>query len=98
MIENKKSKKATKIKSVKSKAIKIETKPEAEAVDTIETAIKCEDVENKFLHVKVGNENRPASDEDINTVQAQIEELLTDHDIRCLVYVSHHAVDIRVVK
>lgn len=54
-------------------------------------------VEGKFLHVKVGDKDRPADQSDIDLITGQMEELLEKYKVRCLVFVTHHAVDINVI-
>ena len=54
-------------------------------------------VENKFLHIKVGTESRPASPEDLEQIEEQVKKLLGDNDITCAVFITHHAVDITVI-
>jgi len=52
---------------------------------------------DSFVHVKVGNDDLPATDADIQNVDEQLTELFEDNNVNCLLYVSHHAVDIKVV-
>lgn len=54
-------------------------------------------VEGKFLHIKVGDKNMPAEDADIERIRTMIEGLLEDNKVKCLVFVTHHAVEINVL-
>ena len=54
-------------------------------------------VEGKFLHIKVGDKNMPAEDTDIERIRTMIEGLLEDNKVKCLVFVTHHAVEINVL-
>jgi hypothetical protein len=76
------SKKTTK-KTVKSKNIEI---------------TKFDDLEGKFLHVKVGSSEFPASEEHINNIQNQIVDLLEKNNVNCLVFVTHHAVSMDIIE
>jgi hypothetical protein len=54
-------------------------------------------LEGKFLLVKVGNENRPANDEDLKDLSEKIDNVLKNNNINCAVLVTHHAVDINII-
>lgn len=53
-------------------------------------------IEGRFIHIKVGNELRPATDQDIASVEEKISEIIESNKIKCIVFVTHHAVDIHV--
>jgi len=58
-----------------------------------------EDLNGRFLHIKVGDRDRPASEEDIIEVRDSVDDLFKEHGIdNCIVYVSHHAVQIEVIR
>ena len=59
---------------------------------------KFEDLEGKFLHVKVGHENRPATSEDIISIQKQLIELFEKNKINCLTFVTHHAISMGIIE
>ena len=59
---------------------------------------KFEDIENKFLLVKVGNEDSPATDDDIKNVQDKLIDLLERNKINCLIFVTHHRVNIEIIE
>jgi hypothetical protein len=84
-----KSKKTTKKKTENKKEI---TTPK-EAI-----APKFTDVEGKFLHVKVGDANRPSTDDDIKLIQEQLTELFDKNNVDCLLFVTHHAIEIDIIE
>lgn len=59
---------------------------------------KFKDLEGKFLHVKVGDEERPATNEQIESIQEQIIDLFERNNINCLLFVTHHAVEIDIIE
>ena len=59
---------------------------------------KFEDLEGKFLLVRVGNDKRPAEDSDILDIESKLTKLLEDNDVKCLTFVTHHAVDIMLIE
>ena len=84
-----KSKKTTKKKTVSKKET---TTPKAVTIQ------KFEDVEGKFLHVKVGDANRPATDDDIKLIQEQLTELFKKNNVDCLLFVTHHAIEVDIIE
>lgn len=60
--------------------------------------ILYKDLQDSFIHIKVGNEQEPSNDEDINQIEAKITKLFEDNDVNCMVFVTHHAVDIRLIE
>ena len=59
---------------------------------------KFKDLEGKFLHVKVGHENRPATVEDIESIQQQLVALFERNNVNCLTFVTHHAVEMDIIE
>ena len=57
-----------------------------------------EDLEGKFLHVKVGHEHRPAEVEDIESIKEQLLALFEKNNVNCLLFVTHHAVDMDIIE
>ena len=55
------------------------------------------DIENKFILVQVGTQENPADNDEINTIRDGVEKFLTDNNINCLVYVTSHRVDMKVL-
>ncbi len=84
-----KSKKTTKKKTVGKKEI---TTPKEVTIP------KFEDVEGKFLHVKVGDANRPSTDDDIKLIQEQLTELFEKNNVDCLLFVTHHAIEVDIIE
>jgi hypothetical protein len=106
----KKKKKKTKQKKVERTIwqlgpIKKDTKGDIDNIDNIDNIenkisdIKLFDIEGKFLHIRVGDTQRPIDDKEIQEVTAQIDDLLKNNGVKnCIIYVSHHAIFIDVVK
>jgi hypothetical protein len=59
---------------------------------------KFDDLEGKFLHVKVGDYDHPASIATINDIQEKIVDLFNDRGVDCLVFVTHHAVSMKIIE
>ena len=60
--------------------------------------IDCPDLENKFLLIRVGDNHRPASEEDISDFSDRLEAMFNDNGINCLAFVTHHAVSIEIIR
>lgn len=56
------------------------------------------DIEGKMVVIKVGTEENPASDNDIKNIEEKINELLNRFDVKCLAFVTHHAVDVQIIR
>lgn len=84
-----KSKKTTKKKTVDKKEI---TTPKEVTIQ------KFEDVEGKFIHVKVGDPARPSTDEDIKLIQEQLTKLFDKSNVDCLLFVTHHAMEVKIIE
>ena len=58
-----------------------------------------EDIDGKFIHVKVGDHQYPATEDMIKDVREDIETLFKNNGVdNCVVYVSHHAIRIDVIR
>ncbi len=55
-------------------------------------------IEGKFLHVKVGNKDRPADEPDLKDIEEKLDKLLKDNNINAAVFVTHHAVEIGIIE
>jgi hypothetical protein len=79
---------------VKEKDIKKRTA--ATKIKDVEKEISpsISDLEGKFLLVKVGNKENPASNEDISDIEKKLIALFTKNNVNCLAFVTHHAVTI----
>ena len=60
--------------------------------------VKFEDLEGKFLFVKVGDKDRPATDEDLKDVEDKLVALFNKNNINCLAFVTHHAVSMELIE
>ena len=56
------------------------------------------DLENKFLLVRVGTTEFPASSEQIKEIETKIVKLFEDNNINCVAFVTHHAIDIQIIE
>ena len=54
-------------------------------------------VEGMFIHVKVGDAQRTATDDDIKDISNKLDELFDKHNVNCIAFVTHHAVDVTVI-
>jgi len=59
---------------------------------------KFDDLEGKFLHVRVGNAESPATNEQISDIQDRIVDLFEKNNINCLALVIHHAVLMDIIE
>ena len=56
------------------------------------------DLEGKFLLVKVGNQDQPASLDDIDNVRTNLVSLFEKNNISCIAFVTHHAVSMEIIE
>ena len=54
-------------------------------------------LEGRFLLVKVGNDAHPAIEEDIKDIRTRLISLFEENGVKCLTFVTHHAVDVMVI-
>jgi len=57
--------------------------------------INIKDLEGNFLLVKVGDNKRPATTEDLKAISNQLHNVFKDINVR--VIVTHHSIDFSVV-
>ena len=57
-----------------------------------------DDLEGKFLLVRVGNDNIPADDSQIKDVQTKLVKLFEENNIDCVAFVTHHYVDMKIIE
>ena len=50
-----------------------------------------------LIHLRVGNEDRPATHEDVEKAKRDLVEVLKENGIDAAVFATHHAADIHVV-
>jgi len=55
------------------------------------------ELDGKLIFIKVGTETKHASEEEIEKVRKSWEEFLEKNNVDCLLYVGHHAIDIKVL-
>ena len=78
---------------------KVEKKIEEEIKKEIKVKTNVfKDLENKFLLVKVGNDLHPANDPQIKDIEEKLGNLLEEHNINCLSFVTHHYVDFQIIE
>lgn len=59
---------------------------------------KFGDLEGKFLLVKVGSSEEPASTEQITNIRDQLVDLFEENNINCLAFVTHHLVSMEIIE
>ena len=59
---------------------------------------RFDSLDGKFLLVKVGNDAHPASCQDIKDIENKLIGLLEENNVNCLVFVTHHAVEIEIIE
>jgi hypothetical protein len=77
-------------KQIKKKIVK-------ENKEIKEKDIQFNSVEGKFLHIKVGDEKKPADKDLIEDIERKVVNLLETNKVNCLVFVTHHAVEINII-
>ena len=78
-------------------AKKVEEKIKEEVKEEVKVEI-FDDLQNKFLLVKVGNDIYPAKNEQIKEIEEKLTSLLEEHKINCLAFVTHHYVDFQILE
>lgn len=84
------------MKKEEKKTEPVKTVSENEASDESITRANCVDLDGKLLHVRVGDENKPATNDDIVAMEENLEDLFKGID--CLVLVTHHAVSVEIIE
>jgi len=93
--ENKENMSEQKVKKTTKK--KVVAKKETKTPTEIGVQ-QFESLEGKFLLVKVGNDARPATDDDIEQIEGKLTGLLEENNVNCLAFVTHHAVEIEIIE
>jgi len=70
----------------------------AECEVDVEAKTSCEDLENKFLLVRVGDRDKPASEDQLKQVREELDRIFTENGINCLLFVTHHAVSLDIIE
>jgi len=55
---------------------------------------KFNDLEGRFLLVRVGTDKDPATEPQIKDIEDKLIKLFKDNNVNCLTFVTHHAVDV----
>ena len=79
----------------------METKNKSQKKAIKKTVVKVKtfkDLEGKFLLVKVGSSDIPATDIQIKDVQEKLIGLLEENNINCVAFVTHHAVNMEIIE
>ena len=86
-------------KMVKNKITKktVKKSKEKESVLELENSISFAGLEGKFLLVKVGDKDDPATTEQIGAVQDNLIELFKKNNINCAAFVTHHLVTMDII-
>lgn len=85
------TKRRTKKKTAPSTSVEVDAK---DKIDKLERVIFA--LEGDFIHVKVGDANQPADDDDVEKIQGRLVELLERYKVNALAFVTHHAVEIDI--
>jgi len=56
------------------------------------------DIEGKFMHIKVGDADNPANGEVVDDIENKINKLFNDNNVDCIAFVTHHAVEIKLIE
>ena len=56
------------------------------------------DIEGKFMHIKVGDAENTANGEVIEDIEDKINKLFNDNNVDCIAFVTHHAVEIKLIE
>tara|TARA_Y100000310_G_scaffold146682_1_gene146001 strand:+ start:1237 stop:1539 length:303 start_codon:yes stop_codon:yes gene_type:complete len=92
-----KKKKVTKKKASKAGRVKTVEKVPVDAKDNLDKVERViYSLEGKFLHIVVGNHERPAEQEDIDDIDEKITELFEKHKVNALAFVTHHGIEVHV--
>ena len=56
------------------------------------------DLEGKFLLVKVGNDALPATTEQIKDVEGKLIDLFAKNNVNCVTFVTHHYIEMEIIE
>jgi len=62
------------------------------------TVSKYKDLEGKLLHIRIGDNSKPATSSDIKDIENRFNNLLEENNINCIAFVTHHAVSIDIIE
>ena len=75
---------------------KVKTQRKKPSKKKVEAA-QFDQLQGKFLLVRVGTADEPAKKEEIDAIREQLIELFDKNDIDCLAFVTHHAVEMEII-
>ena len=64
----------------------------------INKVVLYNDIEGKFMHIKVGDADNPANGEVVDDIENKINKLFNDNNVDCIAFVTHHAVEIKLIE
>jgi len=77
---------------------KVESEEDQDIADPTVSDVKFLDLEGKFLHVTVGDQETPATGDQINDIQEALTDLFDKNNVNCLAFVTHHLVDMSLIE
>lgn len=86
------------IRDKEENKVDLEKKCCEDIVKTKIEKISCEDLENKFILVRVGNNDRPAVEAEMKEVKEELDRIFDENGINCLLFVTHHAISIDIIE
>jgi len=54
-------------------------------------------IQNKFILVQVGTQEKPADDDEIKEIRKDLELFINENKVNCLIYVTSHRVNMKVL-
>lgn len=60
--------------------------------------VKKSHLEGKLLWIKLGDDNNPASAEEIQAMTEKVEALMKYHKVNCMSLITHHSAEINVIE
>ncbi len=58
---------------------------------------KDNSLDGKFMHIKIGDKENPASETEIIDMQKKLVKLFEKNNVDCVTLVTHHATEINIV-
>lgn len=83
-------------KTKKTESKEVINKVGKEIVD--KKVVLYNDIEGKFIHIKVGDSGNPANGDVIDEIEKRINKLFDDNNVDCIAFVTHHAVEIKLIE
>ena len=76
---------------------KVEVKKQLKSGSIKTKAFDVSTLNGKMLLVRVGDDERPAIQEDIDDVENKLSSLIKKNRINCVVFVTHHRVRVDII-